>query len=48
MQTKTETLEIGSKVPEFTLSAANQEGEFSLRDLIEQGPLVIEFMRGTW
>jgi peroxiredoxin len=48
VQKKTDTLEIGSKAPEFTLAAANPQGNFSLRGLIGRGPLVIEFLRGTW
>lgn len=48
MQKKTETLEVGSKAPEFTLPSANPQGNFSLRDLLARGPLVVEFLRGTW
>lgn len=48
MHKKTDTLEIGSKAPEFTLPSANPQGNFSLPDLIERGPLVVEFLRGTW
>ena len=48
MQRKTDTIEIGSKAPEFTLSSANPQGKFSLPELIGRGPLVIEFLRGTW
>ncbi len=48
MQNRTETLEVGSQAPEFSLSAANQDGQFSLRGLIEQGTLILEFLRGTW
>jgi hypothetical protein len=42
VQKKTDTLEIGSKAPQFTLAAANPQGNFSLRDLIARGPLVVE------
>lgn len=48
MQRQTETIEVGSKAPEFHLPAVNAEGNFSLQDLIRSGPLVIEFLRGTW
>ena len=48
MKDRTETLEIGSKAPDFSLSAANREGVFSLGDLLAKGPLILEFLRGTW
>ena len=45
---RTDTLELGSKAPDFSLSAANRDGTFSLGGLLEHGPLVLEFLRGTW
>jgi hypothetical protein len=48
MRRKTETLEIGSGAPAFTLSAANRPGTFSLGDLLTSGLLIVEFLRGTW
>ena len=48
MKDRTETLEIGSKAPDFSLSAANREGVFSLASFLAQGPLISEFLRGTW
>jgi hypothetical protein len=48
MKNRTETLGIGSPAPGFALSAANREGSFSLAELISRGPLIIEFLRGTW
>jgi len=48
MQDHTETLSVGSRAPEFILPAANQDGEFSLSDLLRQGPVILEFLRGTW
>ncbi|HEY1270491.1 MAG TPA: hypothetical protein VGF08_00825 [Terriglobales bacterium] len=48
MQDHTETLRPGSRAPDFTLSAANREGEFSLSALLANGSLVLEFLRGTW
>jgi len=48
MQSRTDTLEIGSRAPDFSLGAANREGTFTLRGLIEKGPLILEFLRGTW
>jgi peroxiredoxin len=48
MQNRTETLEIGSQAPEFSLSAANREGRFVLSELLSRGKLIVEFLRGTW
>jgi len=48
MQNRTETLEIGSRAPDFSLGAANREGTFTLSGLLEQGTLILEFLRGTW
>ena len=48
MQSHTENLQVGAKAPDFTLRAANREGEFSLASLLAGGVLVIEFLRGTW
>jgi hypothetical protein len=48
MKNQTETLSVGSSAPPFALSAANREGRFSLADLISRGPLIMEFLRGTW
>ena len=48
MKNRTETLEIGSRAPDFSLGAANREGTFTLGDLLAQGTLILEFLRGTW
>ena len=48
MKNRTETLEIGSRAPDFSLGAANREGTFTLGGLLEQGALILEFLRGTW
>lgn len=48
MQRKTDTIEVGSQAPEFSLSAANRQNNFSLQELIGRWPLVVEFLRGTW
>ena len=48
MKNRTETLEIGSRAPDFSLGAANREGTFTLSGLIEKGALILEFLRGTW
>ena len=40
MQNRTETLEIGSRAPEFSLPAANREGSFfTLSTLLGHGPV---------
>ncbi len=48
MKARTETLAIGDRAPDFTLPAANREGTFSLSALTPRGPVVLEFLRGTW
>ena len=48
MMNRTETLQIGSKAPDFSLEAANREGTFTLSGLLAQGTLILEFLRGTW
>jgi len=48
MKDRTETLEIGSLAPYFSLSAANCECTFTLDGLLAGGALVLEFLRGTW
>ena len=45
---QTETLKVGDRAPDFALSAANREGGVSLKQLLERGPLILEFLRGTW
>jgi peroxiredoxin len=42
------TLHVGDPAPDFSLPAANREGIFKLRDLLAQGAVWIEFLRGTW
>jgi hypothetical protein len=44
----TETLGLGSLAPEFSLAAANREGNLSLSSLRACGPVILEFLRGTW
>jgi len=48
MKDRTETLEVGSLAPHFSLGAANREGNFTLDSLLAGGMLVLEFLRGTW
>jgi hypothetical protein len=48
MKNRTETLEVGSLAPYFSVGAANREGTFTLDGLLAQGKLVLEFLRGSW
>jgi peroxiredoxin len=48
MQNQTETLGIGSKAPEFSMDAANRNENFSLSGFLSRGPVILEFLRGTW
>jgi len=48
MADRTETLTVGSLAPEFSLSAANREGAFSLSSLRARRAVILEFLRGTW
>ena len=48
MKNRTETLEIGSRAPDFSLTAANREGTFTLGGLLAKGAVILEFLRGTW
>jgi len=44
----TDTVEIGSHAPDFSLGAANREGTFTLAGLLTKSALILEFLRGTW
>jgi len=48
MSSLTDTLEIGSHAPDFSLGAANRAGVIALGQLLERGSLILEFLRGTW
>ena len=48
MSDRTETLAVGSRAPEFLLSAANRDGILSLSGFLSRGTLIVEFLRGTW
>ena len=39
---------VGARVPDFTLSAANRPGIFTLSEQLKYGPVIVEFLRGTW
>jgi peroxiredoxin len=44
----TETLRLGGRAPEFSLEAANRSGMVTLSGFLKRGPLILEFLRGTW
>jgi peroxiredoxin len=46
--TQSDTLRPGDRAPEFSLTAGNREGTFTLSELLSSGPVVLEFLRGTW
>jgi hypothetical protein len=48
MKDRTDTLEIESAAPDFSLPAANRDSDFTLRGFLDHGPLILEFLRGTW
>ena len=48
MQDHTETLQVGSHAPGFSLAAANQPEMFSLASFLTEGTVILEFLRGTW
>jgi len=48
VKNRTDVLEVGVPVPEFSLRAANRETSFTLTGLLKQGKLILEFLRGTW
>lgn len=48
MKNCTDTLEVGSRAPDFSLTAANRDGTFTLGGLLAQGAVILEFLRGTW
>jgi len=54
MPRTSETLKVGDPAPSFSLWAANQFNaigtpiEMRLQDLISHGPVILEFLRGTW
>ena len=44
----TTTLRVGDLAPQFTLAAANSDDIVSLNRLLRTGPVLVEFLRGTW
>jgi peroxiredoxin len=47
-KSSTETLKLGDPAPKFTLSAANRQESYDLQTLLQRGPVIVEFLRGTW
>ncbi len=54
MPRNSETLKVGDSAPSFSLWAANEFDtvgspvEMKLQELILRGPVILEFLRGTW
>jgi hypothetical protein len=48
MARESSTLKVGDRAPEFMLLAANLPQAVSLRAFLESGPVIVEFLRGTW
>lgn len=48
MPRESSTLKVGERAPDFTLLAANMPQAVSLKYFVESGPVVVEFLRGTW
>lgn len=42
------TLKVGDVAPPFGLGAANSLAYYELSDVFKEGPVVLEFLRGTW
>jgi hypothetical protein len=48
MSKESTTLHVEDRAPEFMLLAANIPQAVSLKYFVQHGPLVVEFLRGTW
>ena len=48
MPEQTSNLKAGDRAPDFELAAANRDGRFRLADAVKRGPVILEFLRGTW
>jgi len=44
----TTTLKLGDAAPNFCLGAANSDDIVCLNNALRQGPVIVEFLRGTW
>jgi peroxiredoxin len=47
MVSHSKTLRMGDPAPDFTLPAANGSAQ-ALSEALRHGPVVLEFLRGTW
>ncbi len=48
MPEQTSNLKVGDAAPPFKLAAANGGERFSLTGALKRGPVILEFLRGTW
>ena len=54
MGNRREPLRVGETAPDFTLKTANDSpgrcvgAEVSLHQVTRRGPVIVEFLRGTW
>ncbi len=48
MLEQTATLKLGDRAPGFELGAANRAERFTLQSALQRGPLILDFLRGTW
>ena len=48
MTSRTDNLTVGDRAPDFELPTAANDMHFSLSCLLTRGPLIVEFLRGTW
>ncbi len=48
MPETTATLKLGDLAPDFELTAANRAERFGLAAALQRGPVILEFLRGTW
>ncbi len=48
LKSQSDILRVGDRAPGFELVAANFVGAFSLEKLLGRGPVIVEFLRGTW
>jgi methyl-accepting chemotaxis protein len=48
VQNITETLGLGSRAPDFRLTSAVDASPYRLAQWTAKGPVVLEFLRGTW
>ncbi len=42
------TLQPGDPAPDFSLITLNAKSPITLKSLLKRGPVILEFLRGTW